>query len=406
MIECSKEIMSREAKGLKRGKRSVLHVRYLFFDIECSDGVHICEFGYVITDEKFEILEQKVITVNPESAFNLDVERISLYYPNEIYEASPTFPHYYEEIKALITAPDQIVMGHAIHNDAKFIRTACEKYDLAPIDFTFYDSQEMFNEYTNSDRSFSLSDAGAALEIKKPEYLHRSDVDSRATMELVRAMCGKMNATLPEMLELCPYCMGRMVDHIITKEGEKKKWKDALAMLEDGSIGKKKAEDLIGRFAGRVEPSGESNNVLNGKQICFLRAYEITYPQKAMAFVQAICDRGGKYTRSGATCQYFVCCPELAEEAKEDGRLKKMKQSKRNGAVIELIDESRLLDILCLTEEELLKIPLPSLEILMKTLEKREKAPKTYSIGDGAPTSLGAALMKKKGIDLSKLFTE
>lgn len=25
-------------------------MRYLFFDIECCDGKHICEFGYVITD--------------------------------------------------------------------------------------------------------------------------------------------------------------------------------------------------------------------------------------------------------------------------------------------------------------------------------------------------------------------
>ena len=33
-------------------------MRYLAFDIECCDGKHICEFGYVITDEKF-IVEEK-----------------------------------------------------------------------------------------------------------------------------------------------------------------------------------------------------------------------------------------------------------------------------------------------------------------------------------------------------------
>lgn len=30
-------------------------MRYLAFDIECCDGKHICEFGYVITDEKYNI---------------------------------------------------------------------------------------------------------------------------------------------------------------------------------------------------------------------------------------------------------------------------------------------------------------------------------------------------------------
>lgn len=32
-------------------------MRYLAFDIECCDGKHICEFGYVITDEKYYIIK-------------------------------------------------------------------------------------------------------------------------------------------------------------------------------------------------------------------------------------------------------------------------------------------------------------------------------------------------------------
>ena len=46
-------------------------MRYLIFDIECCDGRHICEFGYVITNEKFEVLDKQVITINPEKKFNL-----------------------------------------------------------------------------------------------------------------------------------------------------------------------------------------------------------------------------------------------------------------------------------------------------------------------------------------------
>lgn len=36
-------------------------MRYLFFDIECCNGRNICEFGYVITNDKFNILEKKIL---------------------------------------------------------------------------------------------------------------------------------------------------------------------------------------------------------------------------------------------------------------------------------------------------------------------------------------------------------
>ena len=37
-------------------------MRYLSFDIECCDGRSICEFGYVITDESFNIIEKDCFT--------------------------------------------------------------------------------------------------------------------------------------------------------------------------------------------------------------------------------------------------------------------------------------------------------------------------------------------------------
>lgn len=42
-------------------------MRYLFFDIECSEGKSMCSFGYVLTDEKFRILEKDDILMNPEA---------------------------------------------------------------------------------------------------------------------------------------------------------------------------------------------------------------------------------------------------------------------------------------------------------------------------------------------------
>ena len=45
-------------------------MRYLFFDIECSEGKSMCSFGYVLTDEKFRILEKDDILMNPEAIFH------------------------------------------------------------------------------------------------------------------------------------------------------------------------------------------------------------------------------------------------------------------------------------------------------------------------------------------------
>lgn len=44
-------------------------MRLLFFDIECANHYNgkgkICEVGYIITDEKFNILARKDIPINP-----------------------------------------------------------------------------------------------------------------------------------------------------------------------------------------------------------------------------------------------------------------------------------------------------------------------------------------------------
>ena len=46
-------------------------MEYLFFDIECCDGNHICSFGYVIINSDFEILEKRDLVINPEKVFKL-----------------------------------------------------------------------------------------------------------------------------------------------------------------------------------------------------------------------------------------------------------------------------------------------------------------------------------------------
>ena len=50
-------------------------MEYIFFDIECANCFQgrgkICSFGYVITDESFNVISKNDILMNPHSRFHL-----------------------------------------------------------------------------------------------------------------------------------------------------------------------------------------------------------------------------------------------------------------------------------------------------------------------------------------------
>ena len=77
--------------------------KYLFFDIECSNGYNICSFGYCIVDEDLHILTKKDIIINPENKFVLSASghrpKIELAYPQEYFYKQNNFSYYYDFIK-------------------------------------------------------------------------------------------------------------------------------------------------------------------------------------------------------------------------------------------------------------------------------------------------------------------
>ena len=140
-------------------------MRYLSFDIECCDGRSICEFGYVITDESFNIIEKDCFTVNPVLPFSLlrrpNQDDMKLYFSEEEYYASPEFPDFYDRIRSLLTAPDQTVIGYSTGCDAGFLRDACLRYGLPSLDFGFVDIQTIYGKYSGEKMQVSLGNAGA-----------------------------------------------------------------------------------------------------------------------------------------------------------------------------------------------------------------------------------------------------
>ena len=119
-------------------------MKYLAFDIEAANGFNpasICSVGIVIADENFEILRKENLWINPRSKYNLNGTRpnvgIDLHLDKKLLEKSPDFKGRYDEIKSLLTAPDTIVLGHAVDSDVRMLNAATKKYNLPCINFKF-----------------------------------------------------------------------------------------------------------------------------------------------------------------------------------------------------------------------------------------------------------------------------
>lgn len=357
-------------------------MRYLFFDIECCNGRDICEFGYVITDENFNVIEKRDITINPQSQFNLigreNHKDLFLAYPEAVYFDSPTFSRYHKEIKTLIEYQDQIIIGHAIENDAKFLRTACERCGLAYISFDFNDSQKMFKEFFNFSKRISLENAGELLEVEKPQYSHKSDDDSLLTMRFVKKMCEYMEVTLPELIDLCPTCSGKIADGNITfadVENRISKWVELAQADENNSIVKKN----IKLFHFFLENVKRKNKLvcpkLAGKKICISLNYELYHFKEMLAIIQKITDCGGKYNLKASQNDIFVSYDLYDGENNllPCSRRKYVDEAISQGKAIQIISFSELLNMLGTTEDELAKTPFPEESAFIKQRQPRKQ---------------------------------
>jgi len=356
-------------------------MRYLFFDIECCNGRDICEFGYVITDEQFNIIEKKDIPMNPENKFTLtgrpDGRDIHLFFTDEFYYSKPKFPTYYNEIKNLIEFRDQIIVGHAISNDAKFLRTACERFDLPYINFEFNDSQKMFKEYFSENRNISLEVAGEIFAIEKPNYLHKSDDDSECTMLFVKKMCESLEVTLPELIDLCPTCSGKMADGNISFtniENRISKWV-ALAQTDENNSIVKKNIKLFHFFLENVKRNKKIEcPKLAGKKICISLNYELYHFKEMLAIIQMITDRGGKYNLKASQNDIFVSYDLYDNDNNllPCSRGKYVNEAISQGKAIQIINFNELLNILETTENELANMPFPEESAFFKRRQPRK----------------------------------
>ena len=181
-------------------------MRILAFDIECAmvskTAAHILSFGYVLTDERFNLIEKDDILINPCTKIRVQAksgEGIVLPYTDKMLRKMPKFPAVYDKIKALLEEPDTIVIGHSTMNDVRYLNLDCAKYNLPPLAFRFWDTQVLAAEEAGDFNALRGLN-GLATELGATFQAHCSMEDAEMTLFVFQKMCEKAQKSPQELL--------------------------------------------------------------------------------------------------------------------------------------------------------------------------------------------------------------
>lgn len=351
-------------------------MKYVFFDIECANGGigSICSFGYVITDEDFNVIIQRDIIINPPGKFKLTGRErkadIVLAYPEYVFRQHPKFYYYYNEIEGVLTSDNVIIVGHSTENDAIFLNKSCERYKKPFIDFKYFDTQKLFSKLNNEKKQISLENSLIAYGLEVPSGLHRSDIDAHATMELAKEMCKKEGVTLSELVKIHIDCTGENKDGIALYHGETlesrqakkdRKARSSKAQEEDCENRIRKGRKnylLFTRFMEQYIPDQNAEKILEGKKICITKNYELENFKEMIHIVKKIKDAGGEYTVKASLSDVFATdeCFDKEGNKRECSRLNYVLASDRvNEIAIQTLDD--FLSTLNTSKEQIASLP-------------------------------------------------
>lgn len=281
----------------------------VFFDIECA-GVHktyakICAFGYVVCDEQFNILEKRDILINPKGKFELTDRRgdkgIVLPYDYEEFKKYPKFSAVYPQIKALLEDKDNVIIGHAVLNDVKYLNLETRRFKLPSFNFPFADSQMFFMASKNDfSRQFGLEYIAEELGVEFTP--HRAADDAYATMRVVEAMCKQNGCDFNGLVSMLGFTFGKISDYTVVPPqcAAFRKYKQSKSKEKSDRAKKRiKFNNNVSRRRPKVKGR------LTGKKFNFSRKIEDD-TAISLALVDRIYELGGTYGQRVDECTHYV----------------------------------------------------------------------------------------------------
>ena len=290
-------------------------MRYVFFDIECAcvykNVAKMCAFGYVVTDEKFNVLGREDILLNPRGKFHLTDrkggEGLVLPYEYEDFKKYPTFPAEYEKIKKLLEDDEVVVCGHATINDVNYLNLETKRYKLPSFKFKFYDTQFFFmNTEKNFTRQYGLQSMAEALGVEFTP--HCAVDDAYATMRVCERLCAREKTNLLGLVEKYGIRPGKIAGYKIknlTSTGLQQYLSERDKQREEHM----KAHEEFYRFVNKHMHRRKRGGALDGKIFCFSRDIEddVSVSRKLL---EAIFASGGQYTSHPTECNVYIAREE------------------------------------------------------------------------------------------------
>ena len=286
-------------------------MKYLFFDIECAcvykNVAKICAFGYVLTDDKFRVLERKDILLNPRGKFHLTdrkgKEGLVLPYEYEDFKKYPTFPSEYDTLKALLEDKDSIVCGHATLNDVNYLNLETKRYKLPSFKYEFYDTQFF---YMNAEKEFSRQFGlqAVAEELGVEFTPHRAVDDAYATMRVCERLCEREGVNLQGLVEKYGVRAGKVAGYKIknvTSVGQDQYY----AEREEQRAAHIKAHEEFYRYVNKHMHRRKRGGSLEGKIFCFSRDIEDDVAT-SRKLLETIFASGGQYTSHPTECNVYI----------------------------------------------------------------------------------------------------
>lgn len=181
-------------------------MNYLFFDIECANCYNgkckIYSFGYLKTDEDFNIIEEpKDILMNPVANFDPYVKKNILVYDRKLLKTMPKFDERYQFIKSLMEDENTICSGYGIvQNDMRFLSDECKRYKLPPISAKCLDVQKLIKVVENK-LPKKLGVEFAERFGEQSERAHKSDTDAVRAMIIAREICKTCGKKMQDFLD-------------------------------------------------------------------------------------------------------------------------------------------------------------------------------------------------------------